>query len=200
MKAGLEPGTALDFSALKQIGSTGSPLTVENFAWLYEAVKRDVWVASISGGTDPATGFVGGCPLLPVTAGEIQCPMLGFAVLAFSDDGAPVTDEVGELVVTEPFPSMPLYFWNDPGGARYREGYFEMFPGTWRHGDWIRFRPDGRSVIFGRSDTTINRFGIRMGTSDIYRAVEHVPEVLDSLVVDLEYLGRASYMPLFVVL
>ncbi len=200
MKAGLEPGKTLDFSALEQIGSTGSPLTVENFAWLYEAVKSDVWVASVSGGTDPATGFVGGCPLLPVTAGEIQCRMLGLSVQAFSDDGEPVTDQVGELVITEPFPSMPLYFWNDPGGARYRDSYFEMFPGTWRHGDWIRVTPDGRSVIFGRSDTTINRFGIRMGTSDIYRAVEHVPEVLDSLVVDLEYLGRESYMPLFVVL
>jgi acetoacetyl-CoA synthetase len=200
MKAGLEPGKALDLSALTQIGSTGSPLTVENFAWLYEAVKPDVWVASISGGTDPATGFVGGCPLLPVTAGEMQARILGLAVQAFSDAGAPVTNEVGELVVTEPFPSMPLYFWNDPGGARYRESYFEMFPGAWRHGDWIRFTPDGRSVIFGRSDTTINRFGIRMGTSEIYRAVEHVPEVLDSLVVDLEYLGRESYMPLFVVL
>jgi acetoacetyl-CoA synthetase len=126
--------------------------------------------------------------------------MLGLAVEAFDDAGKPVTGEVGELVVTEPFPSMPLYFWNDPGGARYRESYFEMFPGVWRHGDWIRFTPDGRAVIFGRSDTTINRHGIRMGTSDIYRAVEDVPEVLDSLVVDLEYLGRESYMPLFVVL
>jgi acetoacetyl-CoA synthetase len=200
MKADLEPGKAFDLGAVRQIGSTGSPLTVENFAWLYRAVKPDVWVASISGGTDPATGFVGGCPLLPVTAGEMQCRFLGCAVHAFNDAGQPVTDEVGELVVTEPFPTMPLYFWNDPGGARYRESYFEMFPGKWRHGDWIRFTPDGRSVIFGRSDTTINRFGIRMGTSEIYRAVEDVPEVLDSLVVDLEYLGRESYMPLFVVL
>jgi acetoacetyl-CoA synthetase len=200
MKAGLEPGKTLDFSALRQLGSTGSPLTVENFAWIYEAVKRDVWVASISGGTDPATAFVGGCPLLPVTAGEMQAPGLGLAVHAFDDAGRPVIGEVGELVVTEPFPSMPLRFWNDPGGARYHESYFETFPGAWRHGDWIRFTADGRSVIFGRSDTTINRFGIRMGTSDIYRAVEEVPEVLDSLVVDLEYLGRESYMPLFVVL
>jgi acetoacetyl-CoA synthetase len=200
MKAGLEPGKAVDLSALKQIGSTGSPLTVENFAWIYQAVKRDLWVASISGGTDPAAGFVGGCPLLPVTAGEMQCRFLGIAVHAFNDAGHPVTDEVGELVVAEPFPSMPLYLWNDPGGVRYHESYFEMFPGKWRHGDWIRFTADGRSVIFGRSDTTINRFGIRMGTSEIYRAVEDVPEVLDSLVVDLEYLGRESYLPLFVVL
>jgi acetoacetyl-CoA synthetase len=200
MKADLAPGQMVDLSALTQIGSTGSPLTVENFAWIYRAVKRDVWVASISGGTDPAAGFVGGCPLLPVTAGEMQCRYLGMAVQAFDDAGHPVIGEVGELVITEPFPTMPLYLWNDPDGARYRESYFEMFPGTWRHGDWIRFTPDGRSVIFGRSDTTINRFGIRMGTSEIYRAVEDVPEVLDSLVVDLEYLGRESYMPLFVVL
>jgi acetoacetyl-CoA synthetase len=200
MKAGLEPGRELDLSALHEIVSTGSPLTVENFAWLYRSVKSDVWVAAISGGTDLAAGFVGGCPLLPVTAGEMQCRLLGFSVQAWSDAGQPVTNEVGELVVTEPFPTMPLYFWNDPGGTRYRESYFEMFPGTWRHGDWIRFTPDGRSVIFGRSDTTINRFGIRMGTSEIYRAVEDIPEVLDSLVVDLEYLGRESYMPLFVVL
>jgi acetoacetyl-CoA synthetase len=200
MKAGLEPGKAVELSALGQIGSTGSPLTVENFAWIYRSVKPDVWVASISGGTDPAAGFVGGCPLLPVTAGEMQCRFLGIAVHAFNDAGHPVTDEVGELVVAEPFPSMPLYLWNDPGGARYHESYFEMFPGKWRHGDWIRFTADGRSVIFGRSDTTINRFGIRMGTSEIYRAVEDVPEVLDSLVVDLEYLGRESYLPLFVVL
>ena len=200
MKAGLQPGRELDLSALHEIVSTGSPLTVENFAWLYRSVKSDAWVAAISGGTDLAAGFVGGCPLLPVTAGEMQCRFLGFSVQAWSDAGQPVTNEVGELVVTEPFPTMPLYFWNDPGGTRYRESYFEMFPGTWRHGDWIRFTPDGRSVIFGRSDTTINRFGIRMGTSEIYRAVEDVPEVLDSLVVDLEYLGRESYMPLFVVL
>jgi acetoacetyl-CoA synthetase len=200
MKAGLEPRTMVDLSAVTQIGSTGSPLTVENFAWIYRAVKRDVWVAAISGGTDPATGFVGGCPLLPVTAGEMQCRILGISVHAFNDAGQPVIDEVGELVITEPFPTMPLYLWNDPGGARYRESYFEMFPGAWRHGDWIRFTAAGRSVIFGRADTTINRFGIRMGTSEIYRAVEDIPEVLDSLVVDLEYLGRESYMPLFVVL
>ncbi len=200
MKAGLTPGKTFDLAALRQIGSTGSPLTVENYAWIYEQVKSDVWLASISGGTDPAAGFVGGCPILPVTAGEMQCKYLGMAVYAYDDDGRSVIDQVGELVVSEPFPSMPLYFWNDPGGKRYRESYFEMFPGKWRHGDWIRFTSDGRSVIFGRSDTTINRFGVRMGTSEIYRAVEEIPEVLDSMVVDLEYLGRESFMPLFVVL
>ncbi len=200
MKAGLEPGQTFDLSALRQIGSTGSPLTVENYAWIYASVKHDVWLASISGGTDPAAGFVGGCPLLPVTAGEMQCKYLGMAVYAYDDDGRAVVDQVGELVVCEPFPSMPLYFWNDPGGKRYRDSYFEMYPGKWRHGDWIRFTSDGRSVIYGRSDTTINRFGIRMGTSEIYRAVEEIPDVLDSMVVDLEYLGRESFMPLFVVL
>ncbi len=200
MKAGVTPGKTFDLAALRQIGSTGSPLTVENYAWIYAEVKSDVWLASISGGTDPAAGFVGGCPILPVTAGEMQCKYLGMAVYAYDDDGRSVIDQVGELVVSEPFPSMPLYFWNDPGGKRYRESYFETFPGKWRHGDWIRFTADGRSVIFGRSDTTINRFGVRMGTSEIYRAVEEIPEVLDSMVVDLEYLGRESFMPLFVVL
>ncbi len=200
MKANLTPGATFDLSALRQIGSTGSPLTIENYAWVYASVKHDVWLASISGGTDPAAGFVGGCPLLPVTAGEMQCKYLGMAVHAYDDSGRSVVNEVGELVVSEPYPSMPLYFWNDPGGKRYQESYFEMYPGKWRHGDWIRFTSDGRSVIFGRSDTTINRFGIRMGTSEIYRAVEEIPEVLDSMVVDLEYLGRESFMPLFVVL
>jgi len=155
---------------------------------------------SISGGTDLCTAFVGSCPLLPVHAGEIQCRCLGAKVEAFDAEGRSVVDEVGELVITEPMPSMPLRFWNDPGDARYRESYFEMYPGRWRHGDWIRFTERGTSVIYGRSDTTINRYGIRMGTAEIYRAVEDVPEVLDSLVVDLEYLGRESFMPLFVVL
>ncbi len=200
MKAGLRPGERHDLSALTQVGSTGSPLTVENFIWLYESVKRDMQVASASGGTDLAGAFVGGCPLLPVTAGEIQCHLLGMAVAAYDEAGRPFVGEVGELVATEPFPSMPVQFWNDPGDRRYRESYFEHYPGVWRHGDWIRITPEGRSVIYGRSDTTINRQGIRMGTSEIYRAVDEAPEVLDSMVVDLEYLGRESFMPLFVVL
>lgn len=200
MKAGLEPGRRFDLSALTQIGSTGSPLTVENFGWLYRATRADIQVASTSGGTDLAGPFVGASPLLPVSAGEIPCRVLGMAVEAYNEHGKPVLNEVGELVATQPFPGMPVYFWNDPGGRRYRESYFEQFPGVWRHGDWIRITPEGRSVIYGRSDTTINRFGIRMGTSEIYRAVEDSPEVLDSMVVDLEYLGRESYMPLFVVL
>jgi acetoacetyl-CoA synthetase len=200
IKAGVEPGKAADLSRLSMISTTGSPLTIDAFEWIYAHVKRDLWLASISGGTDIACGFVSSCALAPVTAGEIQARCLGVAVEAFDDAGRPLTGEVGELVVTEPMPTMPLYFWNDPGGRRYHESYFELYPGKWRHGDWIRFTERGTSVIYGRSDTTINRFGIRMGTAEIYRVVEECPEVLDSLVVDLEYLGRKSFLPLFVVL
>ncbi|HEX6797582.1 MAG TPA: acetoacetate--CoA ligase [Ktedonobacterales bacterium] len=200
MKSGVEPATQYDLSRIRGMGSTGSPLSVEGFQWVYEQVKPDVWLASMSGGTDVCTAFVGASPLLPVRAGEIQCRCLGTAVAAFDEEGQPVMNEVGELVITQPMPSMPLYFWNDPDGTRYRESYFEMFPGVWRHGDWVRITPNGGVVIYGRSDATINRQGIRMGTSEIYRVVEDIPEVLDSLVVDLEYLGRLSFMPLFVVL
>ena len=200
MKAGVEPAKIADLSRLRVISTTGSPLTIDAYEWVYAHVKRDLWLASISGGTDIACGFVAGSPLASVTAGEMQCRCLGVAVEAFNEAGKPVIGEVGELVVTEPMPTMPLYFWNDPGGARYRESYFELYPGKWRHGDWIRFTERGTSVIYGRSDTTINRFGIRMGTAEIYRVVEECPEVLDSLVVDLEYLGRKSFLPLFVVL
>jgi len=200
MKAGVEPARLADLSALQAISVTGSPLTIDGFAWLYEHVKRDLWVASISGGTDIASGLVAGCALAPVRAGEIQGRCLGVAVAAFDEQGRPLVGEVGELVVTEPMPSMPLYFWNDPDGRRYRESYFEMYPGKWRHGDWIRITDRGSCVIYGRSDTTINRHGIRMGTAEIYRAVEGCPEVTDSLVVDLEYLGRPSHLALFVVL
>lgn len=199
-KEGLRPRDFARLDALRAINATGSPLSADSFRWVYEAVKPDVWLASISGGTDIASGFVACAPSLPVYAGEIQCRELGVAAYAFNEQGRPVVDEVGELVVTKPMPSMPVFFWNDPEFRRYRESYFEMFPGLWRHGDWIRFTPEGTSVIFGRSDSTINRFGIRMGTAEIYRVVEALPEVRDSLVVDLEYLGRPSYMPLFVVL
>jgi acetoacetyl-CoA synthetase len=200
MKAGVEPGRIADLGALEAISVTGSPLTVDAFEWLYAKVKRDWWVNPISGGTDIACGFVVGHPLAPVTAGEMQCKALGVAVEAFDDAGKALVNEVGELVVTEPMPTMPLHFWNDPGDRRYRESYFEMYPGKWRHGDWIRFTERGTSVIYGRSDTTINRHGIRMGTAEIYRVVEELPEVMDSLVVDLEYLGRKSHLALFVVL
>jgi acetoacetyl-CoA synthetase len=160
-------------------------------------------LASISGGTDPGTAFVGCCPMLPVYAGEMQCRGLGVATYAFNDAGDPVYDEVGELVCTQPLPSMPLYFWGDEDGARYRESYFETWPNVWKHGDWLKLVQRDESVtgiIYGRSDSTINRHGIRIGTSEIYRVVEQLPEVLDALVIDLEFLGKPSFMVLFVVL
>jgi acetoacetyl-CoA synthetase len=198
-KAALKPGQWLTSGRLRSVGSTGSPLPEEGYRWLMDELG-DVLIAAISGGTDVASAYVGSCPILPVYPGEMQCRYLGTAVYAMDDDGNVLDDEVGELVVTKPMPSMPLYFWNDEGGHRYRDSYFDVFPGVWRHGDWIRITSRGGAVIYGRSDTTINRHGIRMGTSEIYRVVEELPEVLDSLVVDLEYLGRESYMPLFVVL
>jgi acetoacetyl-CoA synthetase len=200
MKAGIEPGQQFNLSQLRTVGATGSPLVNEAYQWVYQHVKQDVMLASISGGTDIAAAFVGSCPILPLYAGEMQCRTLGVAVHAFDDHGQSLTDAVGELVVTEPMPSMPLYFWNDAGDKRYLESYFEHYTGLWRHGDWIRITPRGGAVIYGRSDATINRHGIRMGTAEIYRVVEDFPEVLDSMVVDLEYLGRESWMPLFVVL
>jgi acetoacetyl-CoA synthetase len=200
MKDGLRPRDVAPMNSLRAIYSTGSPLPIDAYRWVYDAVKPDLWLASISGGTDIASGFVSCAPTLPVHAGEIQCAELGVAACAFNDAGQPVVGEVGELVITKPMPSMPLFFWNDQGGKRYRESYFETFDGVWRHGDWIRFTPRGSSVIYGRSDSTINRFGIRMGTAEIYRVVEELAEVRDSLVVDLEFLGRESFMPLFVVL
>lgn len=200
MKGNITLGSSFRLDKLKGLGSTGSPLSIEGFQWVYDQVKSDIWLASISGGTDVCSGFVGGCPILPVRAGEIQCRCLGCAVYAFDENGKPVENEVGELVITEPMPSMPIYFWNDPENKRYRESYFETYPGIWRHGDWVKITPSGGVIIYGRSDATINRMGIRMGTSEIYRVVEDMPEILDSLVVDLEYLGRPSYMPLFVVL
>ena len=200
VKAGIRPGEALDLSALRSMGATGSPLTSDGYDWVYGAVKPDIWLAPISGGTDLCGVFVGGNPMLPVRAGEMQCRFLGNAVRAFDDDGRELIGQVGELVCTEPLPSMPLYFWGDDDGSRLHESYFDTYPGIWRHGDWIEFTPEGGSVIYGRSDATINRKGLRMGSAEIYQAVEGLDEVLDSLVVDLEFLGRDSFMPLFVVL
>jgi acetoacetyl-CoA synthetase len=197
-KAGLEPGATHDLSALRTVGSTGSPLPPEGFDWVYERVGRDIWLASVSGGTDICSIFVAGCPLLPVRRGEIQCRVLGAKVEAFDEQGRPLHDEVGELVATEPLPSMPLFFWNDPGGERYRRSYFDMYPGVWRHGDWVRMTPSGGAVIYGRSDSTINRMGVRMGSGDIYGSVEEMPEIRDSLVVGVELPGGRYYMPLFV--
>ena len=203
MKAGIEPARDFDLSRLRSIGSTGSPLSEDAYRWIYEHVKRDVWLAPISGGTDIAAAFTTGTVTLPVRVGEMQCRSLGAATYAFDDAGQSVEDAVGELVCTEPMPSMPLYFWNDAGNKRLIESYFDMYPGVWRHGDWIRIVPRpgaAGAIIYGRSDATINRHGIRMGTSELYRAVEALPEIMDSLVVDLEYLGRESWMALFVVL
>jgi acetoacetyl-CoA synthetase len=195
MKAGTEPAAGRDLARLRAVGSTGSPLSPEGFRWVYEHVGRDTWLFSTSGGTDLCTAFVGGCPLLPVYEGELQARALGADVQAWDPQGRPLVGEVGELVIAQPMPSMPLCFWNDPDGRRYRESYFEMYPGIWRHGDWIEITERGTAVIHGRSDSTINRGGIRMGTAEIYRAVLAVDEVLDALVVDVD-----GYMPLFVVL
>ncbi|MFY9514300.1 MAG: acetoacetate--CoA ligase, partial [Rubrivivax sp.] len=210
LKAGVEPMQQADLSALRAIGSTGSPLSDECYQWIWDHCPKvdgqDIWLNPISGGTDFGGAFVAGNRELPVLKGEMQCRCLGAAVAAWSEDGRALVDAVGELVCTQPMPSMPLYFWGDDSGQRYRESYFDMFPGgngkpaVWRHGDWIRITPRGGAIIYGRSDATINRHGIRMGTAELYRAVEAQPEVLDSLVVDLEYLGRDSDMPLFVVL
>ena len=200
MKAGAEPGAGRDLSRLGAIGSTGSPLAPEGFQWIYDHVGSDAWLFSTSGGTDVCTAFVGGVPLLPVYRGELQARALGAAVEAWNEEGEPMIDEVGELVLTEPMPSMPLRFWGDADGSRYRAAYFEHYPGVWRHGDWIEITSRGTAVIYGRSDSTINRQGVRMGTSEIYRAVQAVPEVVDALVVDVPRPGTEGWMPLFVVL
>ena len=199
-KAGLRPAEHHDLTPLTCIGSTGSPLPPEGFGWAYESVKNDLWLASVSGGTDVVSAFVGGCPLLPVRAGELQCRALGASVNAFNENGRSVIDETGELVITEPMPSMPVYLWNDPDFSRYRASYFDMYPGVWRHGDWIRITSRGSAVIEGRSDSTLNRLGIRIGTSEVYSAVERLPEIRDSLVIGLELPNGGYYMPLFVVL
>ena len=200
LKAGITPRESTDLSALRSIGSTGSPLSEDAYRWIYEAVKPDVWLAPISGGTDFAGAFVLGHPGLPVRSGEMQVRALGNAVQAFDPDGAPLIGAVGELVCTRPLPSMPLYFWGDTDGRRLHDAYFDTYPGIWRHGDWIEISEHGGAVIYGRSDATINRKGLRMGSSEIYSAVEALDQIVDSLVVDLEYLGRESFMPLFVVL
>ena len=203
IKAGISPRKIYDLSPLRSVGSTGSPLAPEACSWVYEHVHPDVLLASISGGTEAGAAFLTSCPILPVYAGEMQCRALGVAVRSLDDTGREVMDQVGELVIAEPMPSMPLRFWGDVGDRRYRESYFETWPNLWRHGDWLQLIPRPESVtgiIYGRSDSTINRHGIRMGTSEIYRVVEEFVEVADSLVVDLEYLGRESFLPLFVVL
>lgn len=199
-KAGLQPGAEVDLSALRGIGSTGAPLPPEGFDWVYEAVKPDVWLGSLLGGTDVCTGFLGPCPWLPVRRGEIQCRSLGAKAEAWNEKGEPVIGEVGELVLSVPMPSMPVCFWNDEDGERYRSSYFDVFPGVWRHGDWVMFHSDGASIPLGRSDSTLNRGGVRMGTSEFYRVVETLPEIKDSVVVDTGSLGREGCLWLFVAL
>jgi acetoacetyl-CoA synthetase len=200
MKGGVKPAQGRDLSALRAVGSTGSPLSPEGFRWIYDELGSDTWLFSTSGGTDMCTAFVGGVPILPVYLGEIQARCLGAGVESWDPDGRPLIDDVGELVITQPMPTMPIFFWGDDDGSRLRESYFEMYPGVWRHGDWIVITSRGTAIISGRSDSTINRGGVRMGTSEIYRAVLDVDDVIDALVIDLPREGTDGWMPLFVVL
>ena len=200
MKAGVEPGAGRDLSALRSVGSTGSPLAPEGFEWIYEHVGADTWLFSTSGGTDVCTAFVGGVPILPVYRGELQARSLGCAVEAWDEDGKPVIDEVGELVITEPMPSMPVFLWGDEDGSRYRESYFDMYPGVWRHGDWIEITSRGTAIIYGRSDSTINRQGSAWARARSTAPSTPIHEVLDALVVDVPQPGTEGWMPLFVVL
>ena len=200
IKAGTQPNRRHDLSRIRAVGSTGSPLSTDGFNWIYDNINRELALESLSGGTDLCTAFVGGARTLPVYRGEIQGASLGASVRAFDENGKAVINEVGELVITEPMPSMPVCFWNDADMRLYKEAYFSRYPGVWRHGDWIQFNQRGGCVIYGRSDSTINRQGIRMGTGEIYRVAESFDEVADSLIVDLEYHGRESFMPLFLVL
>lgn len=199
-KMGISPKERCDLSKIKAVMSTGAPLTTDGYGWVYEHVKEDVWLVSISGGTDICSGFVGGIPTEPVYVGEIQGAALGVAAYAFNEEGEVLTNEVGELVITKPMPSMPIYFWNDEANERYQDSYFDEFPNVWTHGDWIQFDEKGSCIIYGRSDSTINRSGVRMGTSDLYRIIGSVEEVVDSLVIDLEQMGKSSALLLFVVL
>ncbi len=200
IKAEVQPNKKFDLSKVRAVGVSGSPLSLDGHAWLYKNIHEYFALESISGGTDVCSAFVGGIRSQTLYAGVIQGPYLGAKVEAWNEAGKSVQNEVGELVLTEPLPSMPIYFWNDPNNARYLSSYFDTYSGVWRHGDWIKINERGGCIIYGRSDSTINRQGIRMGTSEIYQAVESMPEILDSLVVDLEFLGKPSYMPLFVVL
>lgn len=200
MQRNLHPGEEYDLKSLRSIGSTGSPLPPEAFDWCYTSIKSDLWLCSMSGGTDVCTAFVGGNPLEPVYEGEIQCRALGCALYAYDEKGNPVIGEVGEMVITKPMPSMPIYFWNDADGQRYLGSYFDTYPGIWRHGDWVEVTSRGTLIIYGRSDATLNRQGVRIGTSEIYSALLRVEEVKDSLIVNLEMAGGRHYMPLFVIL
>ena len=200
MKLGMKPIEKYNLTKLQSLFSTGAPLSSDGFKWVYNNVKADIWLSSSSGGTDVCSGFVGGVSILPVRIGEIQGRSLGVHVEAFDEKGNSLINDVGELVITKPMPSMPLYFWNDQDGTRYFDSYFDTYPGVWKHGDWIKIDEKGSCIIYGRSDSTINRSGVRMGTSDIYRVVEAIDDVMESLVIDREVLGRGSSLLLFVVL
>ncbi|MDT3679013.1 MAG: acetoacetate--CoA ligase [Burkholderiaceae bacterium] len=197
-KAGVVPGERYDLSRLRAIMPAGSPVSPAHTAWFYRNVKADLWVCSGSGGTDVCTGFVGGVPTQPVYAGEIQAPHLGVSAQAWNDAGESVVDEVGELVITQPMPSMPVKFWNDPDGSRYRDSYFGVFSGVWRQGDFFRINARGGCFVLGRSDATLNRHGVRIGTAEIYRALATLPEIDDALIVNLDLPGGRFFMPLFV--
>ena len=199
-KAGLRPGTDHDLSALRALGVTGSPLPASSFQWVYDAVRQDIWLQVISGGTDFAAALVGDAPWLPVYAGEMSGRALGCHVESWDPEGRPVVDEVGELVIVSPMPSMPLRIWGDDDGTRYAEAYFDTYPGVWRHGDWMTLTSRGSVVVHGRSDSTLNRHGVRMGSADIYQAVESLPEVVESLVLGVELEDGGYWLPLFVVL
>jgi len=199
MKRGITP-KEFDLSHLRSIGSTGAPLPPAGFDWIYKEVKEDIWLTSMSGGTDVCTAFVGGVPLEPVFEGEIQCRALGCDLHSWTDDGKPVLNEVGEMIIKQPMPSMPIYFWNDENGSRYKSSYFETFEGVWRHGDWVEITDRGSLVIYGRSDATLNRQGVRIGTAEIYRAVDSVKGIKDSLVVNIELPDGQHFMPLFVMM
>lgn len=202
MKAGLSPKRQHNLSALRGIGSTGSPLPPEAFGWVYENIKPDLWLSSMAGGTDVCTAWVGGNPLLPVFQGEIQCRCLGCAMESWDEAGHPVPPgEVAEMVVTRPMPSMPIFFWNDPDGSKYHSSYLDHYPGSvWRHGDWLQITERGSLVILGRSDATLNRQGVRIGTAEIYRALDNIPELRDALIINLEHADGTDWMPLFVAL
>jgi acetoacetyl-CoA synthetase len=199
-KAGVVPRQRHDLSRLRTIFPAGSPVTAAHTAWFYANVKTDLWVATGSGGTDCCTGFVGGVPTQPVYAGEIQAPSLGVAVRAYDAEGRSIVEEVGELVIVEPMPSMPLSLWNDPGDARYRESYFNVYPGVWRHGDFFKINARGGCFVLGRSDATLNRYGVRIGTAEIYRALADIDGLLDALIVNLDLPGGRFFMPLFITL
>jgi acetoacetyl-CoA synthetase len=196
-KAGIVPKDRFDLSALKSVMLAGSPVTAECMAWFYRNVKSDIWAHSGSGGTDLCTGIVGGVPILPVYAGEIQGRQLGVAAFAFNEQGRAVVEEVGELVITKPLPSMPVGFWNDADGTRYRESYFDQYPGIWRHGDFFKVNARGGCFVLGRSDATLNRHGVRIGTAEVYRALIEVSEIEDALIVNLDLPGGGFFMPLF---